>query len=168
MNGKKYLKTQIASMWHLQDSACKDVSDDLVNEKPQGTLSSIGVIWLHLIKEQDNFVAIITEKPPLWKTNGWHERFGLEKAPSMGEDWSHYENLALSTELLRAYDEAVRNETRVVLEWTHSNSLDQTVKFFTDNDSKANVWALMISHTLIHCGEIAALKGIFGQKGLPF
>jgi hypothetical protein len=28
--------------------------------------------------------------------------------------------------------------------------------------------ALLISHTLLHAGEIAALKGVNGVKGLPF
>jgi hypothetical protein len=46
--------------------------------------------------------------------------------------------------------------------------LDEKVKFFTDNDIKADVWKLLFTHSLSHAGEISAIKGTFGEKGLPF
>jgi uncharacterized damage-inducible protein DinB len=71
-------------------------------------------------------------------------------------------------EQLRAYEEAVHAFTQTTLDVMDEHSLDETVKMFTDQDPKADVWALMITHTLIHSGEIAAAKGMFGGQGLPF
>jgi hypothetical protein len=168
MDAKEYLKTQVESMWYLQDSTCKDVGDDILMSTPPGTISPIGLIWLHLVNAQDNFVAIITGKASLWETGDWHEQFGIEKAPDMGEDWDQYKAARLTVELLNKYNAAVRQHTKTVLDITSADSLDESVKFFSDSDPKANVWALMVGHTMLHCGEIAALKGTLGRKGLPF
>ena len=51
---------------------------------------------------------------------------------------------------------------------TDDDTLDEPVQFFTDHDTKADIWALYVDHTIHHCGEISALKGVFGGKGLPF
>jgi uncharacterized damage-inducible protein DinB len=168
MNAHDYLITQIESMWYLQESACQDLTNDLLVKLPPGTVSPIGVIWLHMVNSQDNFVSTITGKPPLWKSHEWPARFGVQKAPKISEDWSQYSSMAFTVEILREYSDDVRENVLKVLAHTDENSLDETVKFFTENDPKANVWALMVGHTLLHCGEIAAIKGVLGGKGLPF
>ena len=168
MDAREYLKTQIESMFYLQDSVCKDVTGDILLATPPGTVSSIGIIWLHLVNAQDNFIAMITGQTSLWKTGDWPGQFGLEKAPDIGEDWAQYKDAALTVELLKKYGDAIRKHTNTVLETTRAESLDETVKFFTESDPKASVWALMVGHTMLHCGEIAALKGVMGGKGMPF
>jgi hypothetical protein len=35
-------------------------------------------------------------------------------------------------------------------------------------DAKTYVLALLVSHSFLHAGETAALKGVNGVKGLPF
>ena len=168
MDAKTYLRKQIKSMLYLQDSVLKGLTDDQLIALPPGKVSPIGVIWLHAVNAEDNFISIIREQPSLWNSAGWKERFGLESAPNMGEDWAEYQGAALTVELLQAYTEAVREQTTAYLESTTEASLDETVKFFTDSDPKADVWVLMVVHTSIHTGEMAAIKGVLGGKGLPF
>ena len=168
MDTKTYLRKQIKSMWYLQDSVLKNLTDEQLAVKPPGTTSPIGVIWLHMANGEDNFVSTIMEQPSLWKSCGWNEHFGLEKAPNIGEDWTEYQDVVLTVELLQAYSYAVRAQTETCLESTTDDNLDETVKFFTDSDPKANVWVLLVGHTLVHSGEIAAIVGVLGGKGLPF
>ena len=168
MDAKTYLKKQIKSMWSLGDSVLYGLSDDVLMEVQPGTAAPIGVIWLHMANGEDNFISIIEAGKPLWESDGWKERFGLEKAPNIGEDWTGYQSAALTVELLQAYTEVVRERTKACLETTDDGSLDEMVKFFSEADPKASVWALLVSHTLIHAGEIAAIKGVLGGKGLPF
>ena len=168
MNATKYLKTQIDSMRHLLDSALKSLNDDQVSWTPPGTLSSIGVIWLHTIAAEDAFISILADQPKLWDTKGWAESFGLEKPPNIGEDWHAYEQGKLTVENLQAYTEAVQKQTDDHLAAITDDVLDEKIKFFTESDPKASVWALLVSHALEHAGEIAAIKGMQEEKGLPF
>ncbi len=167
MDSRTYLKKQLESMWHLQNAALESVTDEIVMQQPSGTVSPIGVIWLHMVNAQDNFTGILAGKTSLWR-QGWSEKFDLAQAPNIGEDWTPYYETSLTVDLLRAYGDAVRKFTQVTLEGIEDKDLDDTVKMFTDHDPKADVWVLMIGHTLLHCGEIAALKGMFGEMGLPF
>jgi len=167
MDTKTYLEKQLKSMWSLQKSVLDSVNDEILMRQPTGTVSPIGVIWLHMLNAQDNFTAVISGKSPLWR-GGWSEKFDLAQAPDIGENWTPYYETSLTIELLRAYGDAVRQFTQEVLDQINGQSLDETIKMFTDHDPKADVWVLMIGHTLLHCGEIAALKGAFGEKGLPF
>ena len=168
MDAKDYLSKQIKSMWYLQDSVLKGLKDEDLTQELPGTLSSIGVIWLHMANGEDNFVSTITGDAPLWKSHGWNEKFGLESAPNIGEDWTKYYSEVLTIHQLQTCTDEVRKQTQACLENTDAESLDETVKFFSDSDPKANVWVLLVGHTLIHSGEIAAIKGILEGRGLPF
>ena len=168
MDVNTYLKKQIKSMWYLQDSVVKDLTDEQLMLLPPGTVSPIGVIWLHMVNSEDNFVSTIQEQESLWDSGGWDGRFSVGTVPDMGEDWTKYQDADLTVELLQAYTEAVREKTKACLKVTKGETLDETVKFFSDSDPKASVWVLLIGHTLIHSGEIAAIKGVLGNKGLPF
>lgn len=168
MNGKGYLDSQLKGMWRLQKATLDDVTDDIVMRVPDGTVSPIGVIWLHFVNSQDYYLGILSGKESLWISEGWDKRFGIEKAPGYGADWSTYHQMEIPVALLQEYSQAVQAFTQRVLDLTDENTLDENVKFFTENDPKADIWALYVDHTMHHCGEISALKGVFGGKGLPF
>ena len=168
MDAKKYLQSQLEGMWHLQNATLESVTDDIVMKVPDGTVSPIGVIWLHLVATQDKFVATLSGREPLWKSEGWDQKFGVEKAPGFGMDWTAYQQMGFSVSLLQEYSDAVQAFVQQALDVTGNDTLDEKIKMFTESDPKADVWVLLIGHTLHHCGEIAALKGVFGGKGLPF
>ena len=168
MDAKKYLQSQLGGMWHLQKATLESVTDDVVMKVPEGTVSPIGVIWLHLVATQDKFVATLSGKEPLWQSEGWDRKFGVEKAPGFGMDWSTYQGMDWSMELLQGYTLAVKAFVQRAIDSMDNETLDERVKLFTDSDPKSDVWILLIGHTLHHCGEIAAINGVFGGKGLPF
>ena len=69
---------------------------------------------------------------------------------------------------MQAYTQAVHRQTDAHLASINDDVLDEKIKFFTESDPKAAVWALLVSHALEHTGEIAAIKGMQGEQGLPF
>lgn len=69
---------------------------------------------------------------------------------------------------LQDYSRAVQVFTTQAVESSGNDTLDEKVRMFTESDPKFDGWVLLIGHTLLHCGEIAALKGVYGGKGLPF
>ena len=168
MDAITYLKKQINSMQYLQDSVLQGLVDETMNQIPPGTVSPIGIIWLHMVNAEDNFISLLLRQQSLWDSGGWKERFGLEKAPDMGEDWSAYREVTLTVELMQDYQKTVRLNIESCLKQSKDETLDEEVKFIREDDLKADVWALLVSHSLTHTGEMAALKGVSGEKGLPF
>jgi hypothetical protein len=166
MDSITYLRKQIKSMRSLQASVLESLTEGILKVKPGGTTSPIGVIWLHMLTGEDGFLETITGEPSLWESAGWKEKFGLEKGPNIGEDWTEYQEADLPLGLLKAYTEAVSERTSGILENLTPEALDDTVKFFTESDAKGDVWVLLIGHNLIHAGEIAAIKGVLGGQGL--
>lgn len=167
MDTKVYLNQQVHSMWELQDAALEGLTEAQLGFLPGGTVSPIGVIWLHMMYSEDSFIAILMGKPSLWDS-GWKERFNLERPPDFGADWGEFKEKKLTVALLGAYTEAVREAIKTCLAVTTAETLDETLKFFTESDPKAAVWVLLSQHSLLHSGEIAAIKGMQGVKGLPF
>lgn len=168
MEAKIYLEKQIKSMVELQNHVFEGLTNPQLRFLPGGTVSPIGVIWLHMAFAEDSFIAILMGKPTQWESAGWKERFGLEQPPDFGEDWTVYQDSELTFDLLQAYTESIRKRTQACLASTRSETLDERVKFFTDDDPKAVVWNLLVQHSLMHIGEISTIKGLQGVKGLPF
>jgi uncharacterized damage-inducible protein DinB len=168
MNAIAYLQTQIESMRYMLNAALKSLSDDQLSWAPPGSLSSIGVIWLHMIAAEDSYISILSKQDKLWETEGWNVTFGLEQYPNIGEDWDAYEQAELTVADLQAYTQAVHQHTDAHLAAITDDVLDEKIKFFTESDPKAALWALLVTHALQHTGEIVAIKGMQGGKGLPF
>ena len=59
-------------------------------------------------------------------------------------------------------------DAKTYLETVTSEDLDLIVAIFGGSQLVADVLGLMCKHQLFHAGEIAALKGMYGVKGLPF
>ena len=66
------------------------------------------------------------------------------------------------------YQQAVRAATDAYLETLIAEELDREVRFFGSMQPVANVLTTLVAHTMGHAGDIAAIKGLQGVKGLPF
>lgn len=168
MNAKEYLTRQFESMRHLVDSATQALSDELLNTSPPGTANTAGLTWLHLIDTEDQFVAQLQARDPIWIKDGWEKRIGLNRLPRYGQDWRPLQAVSLTVADLQIYQQSVREHTSVYLEQLVSEDLAQTVTFYGRPAAVVDVLVLMISHSLFHAGELSALQGIQGAKGLPF
>jgi hypothetical protein len=110
---------------------------------------------------------IIQGKLTVWNTNAWSKKTGIQKPPSIGEDWSGFKHQQIATQPLQEYKAAVWAATDAYLATLTLEELDRMVKFAGGERTVAEILILCASQSHNHMGEIAALKGIQGAKGLP-
>jgi uncharacterized damage-inducible protein DinB len=168
MDAKTYFLKQIAGTYDLLDSALEGLTAEQLPWIPPGTANPIGLTIVHALSSEDMFISILCGKSQVWQTQGWAEKFNLSEPPGYGQDWTVYRNAKLTVESLLAYREAVRLKTKAYLDTLTSEGLDRSIEIFGETSLVADVLVLCCNHLLEHTGEIAALKGVYGAKGLPF
>jgi len=168
MDVKTYLGRQVAWTHRLVDDALAGLTDEQLTWIPPGQANPIGLTALHLLASEDHYISLLTGKPVLWQFQGWSTTFNLAEPPGFGQDWTLFRHATLRVESLLAYQVVVRVEVEFFLDALTPETLDRKVKFFTDNDPVAEVLALLVGHSVFHAGEIAALKGVYGVKGLAY
>jgi hypothetical protein len=117
---------------------------------------------------EHNFIQkIIQGRPSIWESGAWSEKTGVQKTPSIGEDWSEFKHKQITIQPLLGYEAAVWAATDVYLATLTVEELDRKVKFARGERTVAEMLCLSVSQSHSHAGEIATLKGIQGVKGLP-
>jgi hypothetical protein len=163
-----YMHRQMASMHSTVESTMKDVTVEQFNWAPPGTMNTISATFIHLTGVEDNFVqGILQGKPRIWDSGGWSEKTGIKKTPSIGENWDEFKHLHLTPAAFLEYQKAVWAATDAYMARLTANDLDRKVKLGLRELTVAELLMMAANQSLSHAGEIAALKGVQGAKGLP-
>ena len=156
-----------ASVRRFVDRILDGLTDEHLNWRPRGTPNPIGVSWLHLLTVEDGFIqGTIQGKPRLWESQEWTAKTGIHPRAS-DETWDRVKQTQFTVSPLQAYGEAVREATDAYLSRV---TADQLARMVTVNNTETPVSVLltmMVCHSAGHAGDIAAIKGIQGLKGLP-
>ncbi len=169
MNTMEYIRRQIAGVRQVSDGVTSDLTDEMLNWTPPGTANPISAILAHIIGSEDRFIqAVIQGKPTLWETQNWADKIGVSVTPRRGANWEGYRGRHLSLDSLNAYQGAVRAATEAYLKTLTEEELDRKVIFNNEERLVGDMLALLVTHVTQHAGEIAALKGIQGARGLPY
>ena len=169
MDARDYLQQQFASVRRLTDAVMQATTDEQLKWTPPGTVNSIGTTFVHLLATEDRYVQDVLEgKPMLWEAQGWSEKIGLEGPPGRGRGWEDVRGAALALVPLLDYQRAIRAATDDYVSSLTPEELERQVDFMDGKAPVALVLARLVVHTAGHTGEIAALKGAQGVKGLPF
>ena len=168
MNAIEYIKREAASVRRSTDRVMNDVTDELFNWAPPGTANTISATFVHFVNAEDSFIQkVLQGKPTVWETGGWAEKTGIVKPPSKGEDWSEFKHRKVNIQPLQDYKLAVWAATDAYLTTLTEAELDRMVQFAGGERTVGEMLMLSASQAHSHLGEIAALKGIQGAKGLP-
>lgn len=163
----EYIRRGQAGMRRMVDMTMQDMTPELFNWAAPGTANTISATFLHFINVEDNFIhRLIQGKPSVWESQNWSEKTGIEKPPSIGEDWSSFKHRQVALQPLLDYKNAVWAATDAFLATLTHEDLDCKVKFAGGERTVAEMLMLAISQAHGHAGEIAALKGVQGAKGL--
>jgi hypothetical protein len=163
-----YIQRQIVGVRHMVDMTMKDMTPELFNWPAPGTANTISATFMHFMNVEDNFVQkIIQGKTSVWDSGEWSKITGVPKPPSIGEDWSEYKHKRIELQPLLEYEAAVWAATDAYLATLRADELDRKVKVAGGERTVADMLLLATSQSLSHNGEIAALKGVQGVKGLP-
>ena len=163
-----YMHRQMASTRSTVDMTMKDVTVEQFNWAPPGTMNTISATFIHLTSVEDHFVqGILQGKPRIWDAGGWSEKTGVKKTPGFGENWDEFKHLHLQPADFLKYQKAVWAATDAYMTSLTAEELDRKVKLGPRELTVAELLIMAANQSLSHAGEIAALKGIQGAKGLP-
>jgi hypothetical protein len=164
----EYIRCEVEGMRRSVNMTMRDMPPELFNGATPGTTNAISATFIHLINSEDYFIQkVILGKPSVWENGSWSERTGIAKPPSIGEDWSAFKHRQIAIQPLLGYQAAVWEATDAYLDTLTPEELDRKVKFASGERTVADMLILCVSQSLSHAGEIAALKGVQGARGLP-
>lgn len=169
MEANDFIRRQVAFMRALGDAAMNGTTEEQFNWQPPGTANTIRAAFIHLTHSEDFFIQVVIQgQPRLWESGGWGDRLGLATVPGRGRGWEEVTTKAVPLAPALEYAQAVRAATAAYLETMTAQELDREVRLFGSQQPVGQVLVTLVVHTLGHTGEIAAIKGIQGVKGLPF
>jgi hypothetical protein len=165
----EYIQKQFGGVRKQVEAVLKDTTQEQLNWTPPGTANSIGVTLVHMITSEDIFFHQFLQcEKSLWETENWGEKIGLSAPPGHTHGWEEIKNKTLELEPVLAYGKSVWAASDAYIGCLTTAILDNKVTIFTSERSVADIVALQASHILGHAGEMAAIKGMQGVKGLPF
>lgn len=171
MNAQQTVKMQLGFWQGASGGMIEDCDDDALHKAhPGATVTSIASIYAHTIFSEDAITqGMLQGKPPIYKSDGWEAKAGVPMPdnPAMDPEWAATVKMDLAT--FREYAKAVHAATSAYLDSVTDAELQEKVQ--TPIGEQNREWVvvnLLGTHMPQHLGEIAALKGVQGLKGLPF
>ena len=168
MQTLEFIRTSVDAVNAMVGTAMEDLTDEVVNYHPGGTANTIAQLLAHLVTGQDlliNDKLIVGGGTPL-HDSGWAAKTGIPLERRLiwqREAWRL--NLPAFDEFRLAVAESA---TRLVTSLNESD-LDRPASWIRGPERPVALLfqAIYINHGLGHCGEISAIKGMQGLKGLP-
>lgn len=169
MDAKDFLQKQIGIQRALADAVIGGVTEEQANCTPPGTCNTIAAILLHVAGTDDAFThARAQGKPLLWESGNWAERVGFPMPPGRAGYWAEANAATLSLAPILEYQAAMRAALDAYVATVTDDELARTMPSPFGEQPLYGILGLMVVHASSHFGEIAALKGAQGLKGLPF
>jgi uncharacterized damage-inducible protein DinB len=162
----EYLRTSVKAVNDMVDNAMHDLTDEVVNFVPGGTANTIAQLLAHMVTGQDLLINDKIGGGRSLHETGWSEKTGIPfERPLIWQRDAWKLDIA-------GFD-AYRKEVARSAEWTFVSmkpeDLDREVSWVRgpDRPLASMTQAIFVHHGLGHCGEISAIKGMQGLKGLP-
>ena len=169
MEAKDLLREQFQTMHQLMDMTIADCSPEVLEKKEDGwTINKIGSLYAHSFIAEDMMVnGMGKDGTPLLMSDGWAQKLGIEK-PNPYQD-EHLADLTIDLEALREYATAIAQSTEDFLANATDEQLNKEIEGPNGKQPFISFFSKIgLTHIAGHWGEIAALKGVQGLKGLPF
>jgi hypothetical protein len=170
MNAQEAIRQQLA-FWHgVGNQVMGDCGDALNNRLSDAKVGSISSIYAHAVFAEDGIVrGMFQGKPILFQEGGWELKTGVKHpgGPIQSSDWAAGVNMDLAK--FQDYAKAVFEQTDAYLASLSDAELERKIQGPVGETTVG--WMLvniLATHFPQHMGEIAALKGVQGLKGLPF
>jgi hypothetical protein len=148
----------------------RDLTPEQMTYQAAPGASTISFLVWHASRTEDavfHRVATPEGAPPLWETEEWYKRFGLE-ATEGGTGFSPEQvaGFAPPKELLVAYTERVAEAVTEGLGRLADEDLDRVLN--PDNPRMTvgrQIQSIIVGHVYWHLGEVGFIKGL---QGMPF
>jgi uncharacterized damage-inducible protein DinB len=130
---------------------------------PGSIANTIGATFTHVYVGEDQLVHGTTSTPTIFASGGWAERLGYDPETM----WTY--TGTFNPPVLLEYAAAVSAVTQDYLAGLSEEALEQLIDTPRGPQPRVNRLSVyLVVHKFQHMGEIAALLGCQGAKGLPF
>jgi hypothetical protein len=171
MNLQDTVRQQLG-FWHGTIEQIMSDCDDAMLHKttPSAKIGSAASIYAHAVISEDAIVhGMLQGKPPIF-AQGWEAKTGVADPgmpPMQTPEWSAKVKMKLKP--FQEYAQLVYAATDAYIAALPDAELDRKLQApFGETNVAFIVATLLGTHLPGHAGEIAALKGVSGLKGLPF
>lgn len=170
MDARETVIAQYKLTHNILQQVMADITPENLHAKLDGsTIDSVASTFAHLVFSQDTIVnSMALGAPTVLESGGWADKVGVV-APGgrQNHEWAGAVKLDLAK--FMPYAQAVFANTESVIANTPE---DQLATARQGPLGPSTVWGaitgLGLYHTVEHSGEISALLGVQGCKGLPF
>ncbi|MCH8160733.1 MAG: DinB family protein [Chloroflexi bacterium] len=169
MEAKELLRDQFKTMHQFMDMTIADCSPEVLEKKEDGwTINKLGSVYAHTVLSEDMMLSgMVDGREPVLKSDGWAEKLGVDAASARQDET--LAGLTVDLVAFREYAKAVAAATDDFLANATDQELNKEVDSPVGKQPFITYFAnLGLTHIAGHWGEIAALKGVQGLKGLPF
>ncbi len=168
MRAQDLLRAQYTMAHQTLEGVIADCDSTTLTSVGDGsTIGSIAAVYAHTVFDEDGMISGPAGREPLWTSQGWDKKTGLEMQPMQSQEWARSVDYDLAT--LREYAKAVHQATDDYLANTSDEDLQKEIETMMGKMPAARfVGTVALWHIQSHQGEISALKGTQGKKGLPF
>jgi uncharacterized damage-inducible protein DinB len=158
------IREQTANADRIMRQVFEQVTPEQAAWRSQGSMANtIGATFLHVYAGEDRLIQQTQGAAPIFESGGWRERLGYDTDAV----WTY--TGGFDPRLLSEYADAVAASTKGYLSGLKSGDLETLVETPRGQMpwvNRLNIY--LVSHKFQHTGEIAALLGCQGVKGLPF
>ena len=148
-----------------------ECGDGALHKSLSAQTNTIAATYAHAVIAEDIIVhAMLQGGAPLYQSGGWEAKTGVAfpgVPPALTPEWANAVTLNLAT--FQEYAKAVYGATDAYLaSLSDADTERKTQGPMGETTVGWMVAVLLATHYPGHAGEIAALKGVQGMKGLPF
>ena len=173
MNGPTVLRTGLGFAHQVLESVIKNLdAETLHSQIPGSTLGSPAAIYAHAVFDEDLFVQrSVQGKPTVYESGDWTARTGVPIPPNALQSLEWDASVRINDLAgFRAYARAVYTATDEYLAGLTDTDLDRKVEAGQMGQMPLGEYITRFSlwHLTSHQGEISAVLGAMGKKGLGF
>ena len=167
MDAVEFLNIELKYLRVQEDAVMDGLTEEQFNWNPPGSANSIRATFVHLVATEDYYInKVLAGGERLWDQQGWGEKIGLSAPPSATHSWDEIHQATLSLVTVLDYARAVREATEAYLLRFTPEELERPVVLYGRDRIVADVLTRVIVHSALHTGDIAAVRGLQGAKGL--
>ena len=167
------IKEFILDVLNNQDKALKAALDGLSQEeliwRPGVEANSIGFILWHQVRDEDYIQSMIQQKPQVWISEKWYEKFNMSDNPDEdGYGYSVEQVAAFNVPELKdllTYADTTRAQTVNLLKTLSPDGIDRIIQTpYWGDLSIGQLFTALLGEVIQHTGQIAYLRGL--QRGI--
>ena len=172
MTPQGLLRQQLAGHHDILEQTIADCAQQTLDRNlANATITNIGSIYAHIIFSEDGIIqGMLQKKPLVHQSQGWASRLNvaMPSSPTFDPTWGRAVRMHLPS--FREYAKAVYAASDAYVSSLGPADLERKVDtgFVGEQTVGYVLGNIAIWHVAEHNGEIGALKGAQGLKGLPF